>query len=244
MGCGSTRAAVAPQNVFSDLVPVQGSVSAAVPQDAKRGWEEAAADGQVDEPSDQLKEEKVLQLLAELRKKLEDHRPSPPDSDMLPPPEFPSEKKREDPHRHEDVAPQGPHVAAIHPGGEQQEDHGGKESSPKKSGRIHTFEDLPVVEQVKDQNVCLNDNVVPEPLNLKDYESFKYNPTREHFAEGHPLAPCWPSHQQHIKRIAKHLNQFAKFPDKFTDLVMHRRSKLSKKNQKLPPPLSVEGGEN
>lgn len=237
MGCGSTRAAVAPQIVFSDLVPVQGSVSAAVPQDAvpnaKRGWEEAAADGQVDEPSDQLKE---------------DNRPSPPDSDMLPPPDFPSqmksEKNREDPHRHEDLAPQGPHVAPIHPGSEQQEDHGGKESSPKKSGRIHTFEDLPVVEQVKDQNVCLNDNMVPEPLNLKDYESFKYNPTREHFAEGHPIAPCWPSHQQHIKRIAKHLNQFAKFPDKFTDLVMYRRSKLSKKKQKMPPPLSVEAGGN
>eukprot|EP00930_Biecheleria_cincta_P073705 TRINITY_DN6099_c0_g1_i1.p1 TRINITY_DN6099_c0_g1~~TRINITY_DN6099_c0_g1_i1.p1 ORF type:complete len:282 (-),score=65.59 TRINITY_DN6099_c0_g1_i1:430-1275(-) len=281
MGCGSTRAAVAP--VFSDLVPVQGggSVSAAV-SEAKKGWEEAARDEQFHQPCEQLEEgardeqvhqpceqleeekqkqqwidalrerlqegardEQVHQACGQLEEEKQDKISPPPDSGMLQQAcanVEAEQKHHEDPHQHAGVGLQGPGVAPINCAGEQK-DHGEK-MAPKRSGRIHTFDDVPMVAHIKDQHICLNENMVPEPLNLKDYESFKYNCTREHFEEGHPLAPCWPSHQRHIKRIAKNLKQFAKFPDKFTDLVMKRRAKQFEKLRERERLLLSEEGDD
>lgn len=247
MGCGgSTRAAVAPQCVFSDVVPRKGSFSGVVPDNvtsnAKRGWEEADVDERADQPSHQLKREKEQQQLEGSRKELGGDIP-PPNPSMLER-QFPKmpEEERMELRQPEDVVPQAPLIPPSGPGGEQ-ENKGGKESTLRGAQRSQTIQDVPEGEKIKDPDLCLclNDNVVPEPLNLQVYESFKYNPTREHFAEGHPLAPCWPSHQRHIKRMAKHLKHFGMFPDKFKDLVMHRRAKMSKKKR---PRLPLEGEED
>lgn len=225
MGCGSTRAAVAPQCVFADVVPRQGSFSGVVPDDAvpiaKRGWE-ADAGEQADLPSDQLKGEKEQQELEGSRKE--------PRHD-IPPLDYSMQMKAEekmDSHQAEDAGPQAPPIAPSGPGGEQ-ENKEGKELAPLTVQRAHTCQDEPGAEKIEKQTLCLNENMVPEPPNLQVYESYNYNPTKEHFAEGHPLAPCWPSHMQHIKRIHKHLAQFRRFPDHFTDLVLHKRAKMHKK---------------
>ena len=39
--------------------------------------------------------------------------------------------------------------------------------------------------------------VVPEPVGLLEYHSANHEPTREEYAQGHPLPPCRPTHIRH-----------------------------------------------
>lgn len=231
MGCGGSTRAVVPHYVGSGVVPDSG-FSSIVPESAPsttgRAWEEAdkapndaRLPDRLKDAEEEEKKEEGRKQPAILRKEVEAIGLSAHDSGMRPQdqPETPRERLRWPFQPRADSRPQ-----ASLEGDDMQE---GKihEEDPSHAKRILT--DRALSDVIKDKlDLILNENIVPEPIDLQNYNSFRYTPTKEHFAEGHPLAPCLPSHEGHVKKVRKAVTQFAKFPEKFKDLVDERRDTM------------------
>ncbi|CAE8591019.1 unnamed protein product [Polarella glacialis] len=56
---------------------------------------------------------------------------------------------------------------------------------------------------LEERNMFHNMKIVPEPLNLLNFNSYKFNPTRADLKRGHPIPPCSPTHKNYIKHLIK-----------------------------------------
>ncbi|CAE8643373.1 unnamed protein product [Polarella glacialis] len=85
---------------------------------------------------------------------------------------------------------------------------------------------------LEERNMFHNMKIVPEPLGLLNFNSYKFKPTRADLKAGHPIPPCSPTHKNYIKHLRKNLLAFEKFPLAFQDLAFCRRKKFDKMVQR------------
>jgi len=119
--------------------------------------------------------------------------------------------------------------------------HDNLDKSPEPDSKVKTAvplsrsksvapDDDDLLQEMKDK--FRGEKVVDEPLGLKTYDSYHFNPVRADIEDGHPIAPCAPTHKLYLKRLGKTLATFQQYPVVFRDLALFRREKFLRKVKK------------
>eukprot|EP00440_Ansanella_granifera_P023544 gb/GFBE01025565.1/.p1 GENE.gb/GFBE01025565.1/~~gb/GFBE01025565.1/.p1 ORF type:complete len:262 (+),score=29.95 gb/GFBE01025565.1/:1-786(+) len=231
MGCAASVQAV-PAVQFAQVVPVgawpdspRSSIEDLEPdrrrQQAREGWaskEKALPDKACERPAEEGLQVPPPDMVAE--KQAVPPSPPAPEMQAVPPP--PPAPEMQDNH-------QGP---LIDPNDEGKQVEEGAKPPQRNAQRTHT-QQVPDASNPRGNGKTLNVGVVEAPLGLQSWKSYGFTPSDADFALGHPIPPCLPTHQKHLRRIKRNLDYFSAVPDAFQDLVRKRRDKFDAKAARL-----------